>query len=104
MKARAIIYVPNDVDRDRWEAVCLKYCDRRGYEVVSLVVGGPERWVHITQMLQAYEAEVVVVASQDHLPPNRTPRIESVTEELRLDAGPPSRRTRIIRRDEEASP
>jgi hypothetical protein len=80
-RLRAIIFVP-DEERDRWEARCLEYCDRRGYEVVALVVGAPDRWNDAMDMMYAHEADVVVVASKDHLPPDRTPRVESSTEEL----------------------
>lgn len=80
-RLRAIIYVPDDEDRGRWEDACLKYCDRRGYEVVALVVGGPDRWNDAMDMMYAHEADVVVVASKDHLPPDRTPRVEVINDE-----------------------
>jgi hypothetical protein len=100
---RAIIYVPDDEDRDRWEARCLEYCDRRRYRVVALVVGGPERWDDAMDMMYAREADVLVVASKMHLPPDRTPRVEAVTDEFsRIEDGPSHRRTRVIRRDGEA--
>lgn len=100
-KLRAIIYVPVD-DRERWEAACLAYCQRHEYEVVSLMLAGPGKWDSAIAMCYADEADVIVVASNEHLDPARTPRIESTTGEIRLDPGPTYRRTRVIRRDGEA--
>jgi hypothetical protein len=97
---RAIIYVPAD-ERERWEAVCLDYCQRHGYRVVALMLAGPGKWDSALAMCGAGEADIIVVASNTHLDPNRMPRIESVTEEVPRFTDPP-RRTRIIRRDEEA--
>lgn len=102
MRLRAIIYVSPE-DQQKWDAACVEYCSRRGYRVVARVVDGPGRWDEVVNMLKAGEAELVVVASSMHLPPDRMPRIESVTEEIsRIEDGPRHRRTRVIRRDEEA--
>jgi len=103
MRLRAIIYVPNDEDQRKWDTACLAYCARRGYQVVARVVDGPGQWDQVFAMFKSGEAEVVVVARSLHLPSDRLPRIESVTEDLpRIEDAPRHRRTRIIRRDEEA--
>lgn len=95
-RLRAVIFVRDDEERSRWEAACLEYCDRCGYEVVSLVVGD---WSAVHQMFAANEADIVVVASKDQLAPDRTPRIESVTEELpKVEDGPRHRRTGRVQR------
>lgn len=78
---RAIVYGPVE-DQDRWEPSCVMFCERRGYEVVALVVGGLEKWPAILEALAAGVGDLVVVDSSTHLDPRRLPRIESVTQEL----------------------
>ena len=77
---RAIIFVPDDAERERWEKICLAECDRLGYRVVALVRGGVEKWGDLRRMLTSGEADVLVVARKEHLPPNRVPRTEWVDE------------------------
>ena len=94
-RQRAIIFGPPE-DRERWEAECLAYCERQRYVVVSLIIGGDEKWPAVRDALMTGVADVVVVASKDHLPSDRSPRIESVTEEL--PAIPARRRTGRVSR------
>lgn len=79
-QTRAIIFVPDDAERDRWEKICLDECDRRGYLVAALVHGGAEKWHDLRTMLTNGEADVLVVARKEHLPPDRIPRTEWVDE------------------------
>ena len=94
-RERAIIFGPPE-DRERWEAECLAYCERHDLEVVGLVIGGDEKWPALREAMINGVADLVVVASKDHLPPDRRPRIESVTEEF--SAVPARRRTGRVER------
>lgn len=73
---KAIIFVPDDGERATWEKMCLDHCDRHGHRVVSLIVGGVERWPDVLDMIRAQEADVIVVARPEHLPADRVPRTE----------------------------
>lgn len=83
-------------DQDRWEPACAAYCERRGYEVVWLVVGGPEKWPAVRAALMAGVADVAVVPDMTHLPADRTPRVESIQDEL--PQTPARRRTGRVQR------
>ena len=91
---RAIIWVPEE-DRERWEAECLAHCERQGYEVMSLVVGGKEKWSDIWQILTGGTADVCVIHSRRQVP-DRLPRLEAVTEGFPVV--PAQRRTGRVRR------
>lgn len=82
---RAVVWVADDPEWQRLASCCADYCTRVGYEVVAVVAaetGG--RWDDVARMvLTDGRAEVVVVASRDHLPRDRTPRIEAVADERR---------------------
>lgn len=82
--------------------MCIEYCERQRppYLVVGLVVdNGRIRWAEIRGMFIADEADVLVLARREHLPPQRRPRIEVVDEHpTGARAGPHTRRARIVRR------
>jgi len=81
-EARTIIYVPDTADTDRWYRLALDYCERRRYEVVSVVTERSDGgcWADVVEMLRVGEAEVVVVGRRDHLPAQRRPRVEVIAE------------------------
>jgi hypothetical protein len=93
MAARAVIYLPPDVDRAKWLPRCLVHCNRRDYHVIG-IVQSPAGWQSVHEMMAGGEADVVVVGRFGQLPPDRMPRIEEAT-----DAGQPptGRRPRTIR-------
>ncbi len=93
MPERAIIYVPSD-DMEHCAILCLEYAQQAGYLVEGVVVG---RWRDAQSMALSGVAEVVIVADRSQLPPDRTPRIEAVSEHLHDhdhddedDDGPPT--------------
>ena len=79
-RLKAIIWV-QDEDRDRLEAECVAHCERHGYQVDSVVVGGEEKWPGIWQALTSGAVDVCVVSSKDPVR-DRLPRLEAVTEEM----------------------
>jgi hypothetical protein len=66
-----------------------------GYRVVSLVVGGEEKWLEIRRAATNGVADICVVPSKD-LIRARLPRLEAVTEEIQRV--PAQRRTGRVRR------
>jgi hypothetical protein len=91
---RAIIFVPEG-KFDPHASRCMEYCKRRGYEFQGIV----SDWDAVDRMRAAGEIEVVLVSKEEHLDPNRKPRIEVVANEERR---PGLERTRILRRNEGA--
>lgn len=92
-RLRAVIWVASDPEWQRYLGWCIEYCKQVGYHLVAVVeerCGG--RYVDVERMVFKDErAEVIVVGSRDQLPPERSPRIDVVTEQrLRLgeDRGP----------------
>jgi hypothetical protein len=56
-------------------AICSRHCQELDYEAIAVVRGD---WGEAMDYLAGGEAEVIVVAEDDDLPPDRTPRIEVV--------------------------
>lgn len=90
---RAIVYVPCG-EFDPHAARCMQYCQDRGYEFQGLVRGN---WSAVQRLLSDGEASVVIVSTEEHLDPDRKPRIEVVAHQPAGDQW--SKRTRIIRRN-----
>lgn len=57
-------------------AICSRHCQELDYEAVAIIRGD---WGEAMDYLAAGTAEVIVVAEDDDLPPDRTPRIEVVS-------------------------
>lgn len=73
----AVLFVPcAGPAAARWLKVCGEFADRKGYKVVSIV----KAWDDVVRMVHAGQATIVVVGRRDHLPENRMPRMEVVTE------------------------
>lgn len=86
----AIIYLPPGLSASgTWRDACAEYCQRRRYHIAAVVTD----WTDVVQMLVEGEADVAVVGARDHLPRERTPRIDVVVEE-KLDLPPTQRRPR----------
>jgi hypothetical protein len=95
---RAVIYLPA-VDTGRWERICLAWCEAQNYEIVGRIVDVGDGTAHASMfaMLAHGEADVGVVGSLDHLPPDRQPRVE-VAQPAPAAGGPPAqRRARRVR-------
>jgi hypothetical protein len=77
--------------------ICIEYALSMGYHVVGVVRGS---WDEVIKMNRSGEAEVVVVAEQDDLPRNRTPRVEVVAHMPAPGEQPrkATERTHVIRR------
>lgn len=76
-------------DADR----CLRYCMANRYNVIGVV---RDRWADAMAMLADGRASVLVVADDQHLDPNRQPRIEVVAQQ---HDSPRLARTRALRRN-----
>lgn len=80
----ALIYV-TAANLDRYTDRCAEYCNRLGLSLAAVVVdeldGG--RWPEVARMLMDGIVQVVVVADRDELPPDRTPRVDVVSEQRR---------------------
>lgn len=102
-RLRAVIYVPAGRDADRWQRRCMHHVQRRGYELVAIVAdeGDGAQWASVRALIDAGDVEIVVVAKEDHLPPDRLPRPE-VAEEGPAPT-PSQRRPRLIRRRDEGA-
>lgn len=72
---RSIVFLPNHVD-SQWMQVCAAYCTAHRYEIVAVV----HRWRDAMRLMDDGLATVLVTGRPDHLPPDREPRIEVVTE------------------------
>lgn len=84
---RAVIYVVDGPDLGRAQAECLAHCEARGYDVVALVVGGPDgqAWRDgVQRMMFGGETDVVVLHSRADLPAQRRPRVEIVGDRVVL--------------------
>ncbi len=101
--ARAVIFVPAEDWRPH-AVQCLEHIERREYEFCGIV----RDWAAIERMRDEGAVDVVVVATREHLPPDRIPRTEAVSDYAPPPAGKPrnagpidqARRSRLIRRDE----
>lgn len=71
---RAIIYCPDG--RRGCEQRCRRYCESKGYTVVEVVTDADGGWRYVQAILNARQAEIIVVPSRDDLPPDRVPRLE----------------------------
>lgn len=88
---RAVILIPAGADADRWRDECWAYCERCGYEVATIVAATADGWRTALEMWAVGQAEVIVAYRRGHLPAERVPRVEIVTEEPRRQPG--ARRT-----------
>lgn len=74
----AVIYLPTGlVAAATWRDACAEYCQRRHYRIVAVVA----EWADLIRMLGDGEADVAVIGRRDHLPRDRTPRIDVVVEQ-----------------------
>jgi hypothetical protein len=67
---RAVIFVPDTDPHDYTR--CQEHCEHHGYRQVGLV----REFAAGSDMLSHDQADVLVYARDEHLPPDRVPRIE----------------------------
>jgi len=105
MSTNAVIFTPQRPTNLMVKlAICTRHCLELDYEAVAIV----RDWGEAMDYLAAGDAEVIVVAEDDDLPADRTPRVEVVSH-MRPNAledayrpGPNrNERTHVIRRAEE---
>lgn len=87
----AVLFIPPGPSAERWRDLCGSYCHDHRYTIVAIAT----TWAAAFAMLISGEASVAVVGRRDHLPPDRTPRLEVVTEPQPVmpTRSPMSRRT-----------
>lgn len=74
----AVVFLPPGTPgAGLWTDACGEYIERRGYRLAA-VCGA---WADAIRMVLGGEADVVVVGRRDHLPRDRTPRVDVVAEE-----------------------
>lgn len=81
---RAIIWLPDDPEWERYAGWCHDYCETTEREIVAIIdarAGG--QFIDAMRMFIGGEADTIVVARRDHLPADRVPRVEVVAEERR---------------------
>jgi hypothetical protein len=81
---RAIIWLPDDPEWERYAGWCHAYCKTAHRDIVAIIdarAGG--RYIDAMKMFLNGEADVIVTARRDHLPADRLPRVEVVAEERR---------------------
>lgn len=101
-RERAVIWVADDDDWQRWAARCADYCARRGYQVVAIIHGhAGGRWADVDAYVMAGHADLAVVADRGQLPRDRAHRVESVAEERHRPevVQPQTGRPAFLRRD-----
>lgn len=83
---RAVVFVPSeDQAHKKWLRVCGERCTTRGYLIIA--VAG--EYADAVEMVLLREADVIVVARREHLPPGRLPLMEIVAEERLLSRPDP---------------
>ncbi|HZN72441.1 MAG TPA: hypothetical protein VFC00_12290 [Micromonosporaceae bacterium] len=103
MQLPAVIWLPDIPDADAWLARCLAYVERMGYHLIGIVEeskGG--RWRDASR-LAFDERAVLVVGDLAHLPTDRLPRVEFVTQ-TREAGSRWSRPLRILRQQTRRAP
>lgn len=90
---RAVVFLPPGTPgAGIWRDACAEYVELRGYRLAAVC----SAWADAITMVFDGEADVVVVGRRDHLPRDRTPRVDVVAEEPRATA-PGRRRPRRLR-------
>jgi hypothetical protein len=80
---RAIIYCPSSASTARCLRRCRQYCTEAGYSLVAEVDDGTGGWRYVMVLVARGMADIIVVDDRTHLPPDRTPRLEVVSEQER---------------------
>lgn len=91
---RSIVFVPtHDL---HWMRVCAAYCAAHSYEIIAVA----HRWRDAVKLINEGRATVLVAGRHDHLPQDREPRIEIVTDQQTTPVADARRRPkrRFVRR------
>lgn len=91
---RAVITVPAGPkeDVDTWVRECLAWCDSEAIPVAHTLIG--HGWHAAIEMVTSGEAEIIVVARESHLEPDRVPQLRIVE----LERAKKEQRRRGLRR------
>lgn len=76
---RYVIFVPRGPEFEQALARCLEFVGRTDWISEGVIIG---RWDAVMNLVWQELVEVVVIAHRAHLPPDRTPRLVVVDEEL----------------------
>jgi len=95
---KSIVLLP-DAEAHRWLMICAQYCAARRYEIVAVV----HAWADAMRLIKDGRATVLVAGRHDHLPPDRSPRLEIVVEQTEPTSTPQERR-RPVRCNRERRP
>lgn len=91
MVHEALIFIPYHNDYARyWMVACWSYCMRHDYKPIAIV----HDWADVVTYIMAGHLPVIVSARRDHLPCDRLPRFEAVSEEPAVPARPVPQRVR----------
>ena len=89
---RAILYIPNLPDRQRWIIACASYATTRSYTIVAVVA----EWREACELVYVHHAaDVCITARWDHLPADRSPRLEAACEHPTAQPGRERRSHRL---------
>lgn len=72
----SLIYVPDMLHSQAWIDACYRHCQTHGYNPLAIV----RHWEDAVKMILAGKAAVAVTGQRRWLPPNRTPRLEVISE------------------------
>lgn len=72
----AVVFRPPGPGSGVWTDACGEYIERRGYRLAAVC----SVWRDVVRLVFDGLADVVVVGRRDHLPRNRRPRVEVITE------------------------
>lgn len=88
----AVVFLPPGTPAaGLWTDACGEYVQRRGYRLAAVC----SKWGDAMRMIFDGLADVVVVGRRDHLPKDRTPRVDVVVEE-KQDVPPTLRRPKRL--------
>lgn len=72
---KATLYIPPDVDFAYFNDRLHRYCMVKGYEIAGIDRDGKPWWDSLV-MAHEMHVDVIVAASDEHVPGDRTPRLE----------------------------
>lgn len=89
---RSGLFVPTHLtDTLQWTNICARHSTSYGYHIDSVV----STWSDLVRMLFTGQIHVAVAGQRDHLPPDRTPRIEFAMDQGKQQV--PGSRRRVVR-------
>lgn len=90
----ALIMAPAGPRGARWRDECWEYCQRHGYEVIGVVPADVVGWRAAMEAWLTGGVDVLVIRYRSHVPADRVPRVEIISEEEPPRRRPGSRQRR----------